>query len=97
MLECEIEFLLECQTLRHIFCGRAKLSLPLFDARKRLLDPTKIFFPLVDVREQRRQVPFVGVANVSACWNLGSHQGKLNLLHSLNSSTSQPLNFLIAG
>jgi len=75
----EIELLLKFQTLRQKFCRRAELAFPLFDSRIRLLDPGKIFLPFADIGEQMRQVPFIGLGNFSACWNLRSHCNKMNL------------------
>src|SRR6266702_2460212 len=49
-------------------------TLPTFEFRIRPLKPAKILLPLADIRKELRQVPFVGLGNLRAGWNMtGRH------------------------
>ncbi len=65
-LDFEIELLFEFKEIGERLCRFADSTFPLGDARIGLRDPSHVFLPFACIGEQMRQVPFVGLGNLSA-------------------------------
>ena len=72
VLDFQLERLLELKHVDQRLRRFPHSTLPLLKFRIRPLKPGKILLPLAHVSKEIRQVPFVGLGNFRACWDVFS-------------------------